>query len=85
MKPLIGFVLAWGGYTLLFFGWDSLHNGGHGLVQLAIKQPSLTPTQVVAGGPSSVAGIVAQNPTAIVTPPSQIINNTGSIKAAVGG
>lgn len=40
MKPLIGFLIAWAGYTLMYFGWNSLHNGGHGLVELATKSPT---------------------------------------------
>jgi hypothetical protein len=78
MKPLIGFMLAWGGYTLMYFGWNSLHGGGLGLVQLAVRQPT------AGTSPSTVAGIVAQNPGATVTAPANITNQSGSIFGALG-
>jgi hypothetical protein len=62
---LIAFGIAWAGYVLVWFGWETLQGPGVGLMDLIV--PGRTPghktaESIVAGGPSSVAQATSQYP-----------------------
>lgn len=44
---LLGFAIAWAGYTLIWWGWSSIQGPGIGIMDLVI--PGRTPAHSMAG------------------------------------
>ena len=76
---LLGFAIAWAGYTLMWWGWSSLQGPGVGIMDLVV--PGRVPAHNMAGQTSVgyvPAGTVpSANPQALAQIPPTPLNQIG--------